>query len=35
MEFVDYINFIQRRMASHGIVIPDPDPEWYLREEAA
>lgn len=35
MEFADYIEFIQRRMAEHGIVIPDPDPEWMLREEAA
>lgn len=35
MEFVDYIEFIQRHMAAKGIVIPDPDPEWMLREEAA
>ena len=27
MEFSDYIEFIQRRMADHGIVVPDPDPE--------
>lgn len=35
MQFVDYIEFIQRHMAEKGIVIPDPDPEWMLREEAA
>jgi hypothetical protein len=35
MEFVDYIGFIQRSMAERGIIIPDPDPEWFLREAAA
>jgi hypothetical protein len=34
-EFSDYIAFIQRRMAEHGIVVPDPDPEWFLKDEAA
>jgi hypothetical protein len=24
LEFMEYIGFIQRRMAQHGIVIPDP-----------
>lgn len=28
MEFVDFVAFIQRRMAEHGIVIPDPDQEF-------
>jgi hypothetical protein len=32
MEFVDFVAFIQRRMAEHGIVVPDPDPEWFLHE---
>ena len=31
-EFTDYIAFIQRRMAEHGIVVPDPDPTWFLKE---
>ena len=26
-EFADYIAFIQRRMAEHGIFVPDPDAE--------
>lgn len=35
-EFMGYIEFIQRRMAEHGIVIPDPDPDYALhREEEA
>lgn len=34
-EFTDYIAFIQRRMSEHGIYIPDADPEWFLKEEAA
>ena len=28
MEFMDFIAFIQQRMAEHGIVIPDPDQEF-------
>jgi hypothetical protein len=28
LEFMDYIAFIQRRMAEHGIFVPDPDPNW-------
>lgn len=27
-EFADFIDFIQRRMAQHGIVIPDSDPNY-------
>jgi len=34
-EFADYIAFIQRRMSEHGINVPDPDPDWFLKEEAA
>lgn len=26
-EFVDYVDFIQRRMAGHGIYVPDPGEE--------
>ncbi len=29
-EFQDFIAFIQRRMAEHGIFIPDPDQEFEL-----
>jgi len=32
IEFMEYIEFIQRRMAEHGIVIPDPDPELAAEE---
>ena len=28
LEFMEYIAFIQRRMSEHGIVIPDPDPDY-------
>lgn len=31
-DFADFVAWIQRRMAEFGIVIPDPDPEWYLKE---
>ena len=34
-EFADYVAFIQRRMAEHGIIVPDPDTEWYDHEVAA
>lgn len=37
LEFMNYIEFIQRRMAEHGIVIPDPDPDYaeHREEETA
>lgn len=35
LEFMDYVSFIQQRMAEHGIVIPDPDQDWMLHEDAA
>lgn len=35
MEFADFIAHIQRFMAERGVVIPDPDPDWQLHEEAA
>jgi hypothetical protein len=34
-EFMEYIAFIQRRMAEHGIVIPDPDQNYRRDIEAA
>lgn len=35
VEFADYIGFIQRLAADHGVFIPDADPEYYLHEDAA
>ena len=32
-EFMDFIAFIQQRMAEHGIFIPDPDPDWQFAED--
>jgi hypothetical protein len=34
-EFTDFIAFIQQRMAEHGIVVPDPDPDYFLKDDAA
>jgi len=34
-EFSDYVAFIQRRAAEHGIFIPDADPDYWQHEEAA
>lgn len=34
-EFAEYFDFIQRRAADMGIVVPDPDPDWWQREVAA
>lgn len=34
-EFADFIAFIQQRMAEQGIVVPDPDPNFYQAEQAA
>jgi hypothetical protein len=34
-EFADFIAFIQRRMAEHGIIVPDADPEYDLKEDYA
>jgi hypothetical protein len=33
-DFADFIAFIQRRMALHGIIVPDPDPDWQFNDEA-
>lgn len=30
--FGEYISWLQSYFAQMGIVIPDPDPEWYLKE---
>lgn len=34
-EFTDFVAFIQQRMAEHGIFIPDADPDWFLKDDAA
>lgn len=34
-EFTDYIAWIQRTMAGHGIYIPDPDDSTVFGEDAA
>lgn len=34
-EFAEFFDFIQRKAAELGIVIPDPDPLWWQREDAA
>jgi len=28
-EFADYVAFVQRFGAQHGVYIPDPDPTWF------
>ena len=33
-EFSDYVAFIQRRAAEHGIFVPDADPEYWHVEAA-
>lgn len=32
-DFSDFVDFIQRFGAKHGCYIPDPDPDFALREE--
>lgn len=34
LEFAEFYNFIQARAAQHGVFVPDPDPEYALREAA-
>jgi hypothetical protein len=34
-DFWDYVAFVQRFAANKGIHIPDPDPEYKLKREAA
>lgn len=31
-DFWDYVEFVQRFGAQHGVVIPDPDPDYQFRE---
>lgn len=31
--FVEFYNFVQRKSAEQGIHVPDPDKEWFLKEE--
>lgn len=31
-DFWDYVEFVQRFGAEHGVVIPDPDPNYFRRE---
>lgn len=33
-DFWDFVEFIQRLGAEHGVFIPDPDPEYATRHEA-
>lgn len=30
-EFMGFVEFIHRTMAGHGIVVPDPDPDYWKR----
>ncbi|HEY0916522.1 MAG TPA: hypothetical protein VGE22_16735 [Solimonas sp.] len=32
--FGEYVAFVQRFGAKHGVFIPDPDPEWFMKEAA-
>lgn len=34
-EFMDFFAFVQQRASSVGCFIPDPDPEWFMKDEAA
>lgn len=34
-EFMDYVARIQMEMAQIGIFVPDPDPNYFLRQEQA
>lgn len=33
MEFADLVAFAQRFGANHGIFIPDPDAEWFMKDD--
>ncbi|HBG32059.1 MAG TPA: hypothetical protein DDW98_15780 [Gammaproteobacteria bacterium] len=35
LEFAEYVDFVQRFGAKHGVVIPDPDPEYFLDDKGA
>lgn len=32
VEFMDFYEFIQRRSAEAGYLVPDPDPLWFTKE---
>ena len=32
-DYWDFVEFIQRFGAKHGVHIPDPDPDWWARED--
>lgn len=32
-DFWDFVDFVQRFGAKHGVMIPDPDPDYQLRRE--
>ena len=34
-DFSDYVAFVQRFGAKHGVFIPDPDPLWFRQDAAA
>lgn len=31
--FAEFYNFVQRKAAEFGYLVPDPDPQWFLKEE--
>lgn len=33
MDFMDYVAFVQRFGAEHGVFIPDPDPDYWVEVE--
>lgn len=34
-EFAEYVSWIQRFGAKHGVCIPDPDPEYFMADREA
>lgn len=32
-DYWDFVEFIQRFGAKHGVLIPDPDPDYWMRDE--
>jgi hypothetical protein len=31
--FAEFYDFVQHRAALHGVVVPDPDPQWFIERE--